>query len=111
MTRLGMADAPGLVAVHAARECLLLGRLRPVAVYAQSPPTRGRRVCILVPTPHSIPLRTGRPRLVVLGTGWAAARLARDIDPKQYDLTVSDGMDPSFTMSRAAACMRLHEQP
>ncbi len=38
---------------------------------------------------ESIPLRTGRPRLVVLGTGWAAARLLRDIDPKLYDLTVS----------------------
>jgi len=37
---------------------------------------------------ESIPLRTGRPRLVVLGTGWAAARLLRDIDPKSYDLTV-----------------------
>ena len=37
----------------------------------------------------SIPLRTGRPRLLVLGTGWAAARLLRDIDPKLYDLTVS----------------------
>ena len=36
----------------------------------------------------TIPLRTGRPRLVVLGTGWAAARLLRDIDPKLYDLTV-----------------------
>lgn len=30
----------------------------------------------------TIPLRTGRPRLVVLGTGWGGARLVRDIDPK-----------------------------
>ncbi|KAG1655670.1 hypothetical protein FOA52_011798 [Chlamydomonas sp. UWO 241] len=37
---------------------------------------------------ESIPLRTGRPRLVILGTGWAAARLLRDIDPKLYDLSV-----------------------
>ncbi|KAI8463743.1 MAG: hypothetical protein J3K34DRAFT_526753 [Monoraphidium minutum] len=36
----------------------------------------------------SMPLRTGRPRLVVLGTGWAAARLAHDINPKLYDITV-----------------------
>lgn len=36
----------------------------------------------------TLPLHTGRPRLVVLGTGWAAARLLRDIDPKSYDLTV-----------------------
>ena len=36
----------------------------------------------------TIPLRTGRPTLVVLGTGWAAARLVHDIDPKHYDITV-----------------------
>jgi len=35
-----------------------------------------------------LPLDTGRPRLVILGTGWAAARLARDIDTSLYDLTV-----------------------
>lgn len=37
---------------------------------------------------ETIPLRTGRARLVVLGTGWAAARLLHDIDPNLYDLTV-----------------------
>eukprot|EP00775_Hariotina_reticulata_P010169 gene10167-10329_t len=37
---------------------------------------------------ETLPLDTGRPRLVVLGTGWAAARLCRDIDPHLYDLTV-----------------------
>jgi NADH dehydrogenase FAD-containing subunit len=36
----------------------------------------------------SLPLRTGRDRLVVLGTGWAGARLVRDIDPHKYDITV-----------------------
>lgn len=36
----------------------------------------------------AIPLRTGRPRLVVLGTGWGGARLVRDIDLKLYDVTV-----------------------
>ncbi|GFR52047.1 hypothetical protein Agub_g14566, partial [Astrephomene gubernaculifera] len=35
-----------------------------------------------------LPLHTGRPRLVVLGSGWAAARLLHDIDPKLYDITV-----------------------
>lgn len=35
-----------------------------------------------------MPLKTGRPRLVVLGTGWAGARLLKDIDPKLYDITV-----------------------
>lgn len=39
-------------------------------------------------TPETLPLQTGHPRLVVLGTGWAAARLCRDIDPKLYDITV-----------------------
>ena len=37
---------------------------------------------------NGIPLTTGRRRLVVLGTGWAACRLLRDIDPRKYDLTV-----------------------
>lgn len=36
----------------------------------------------------AVPLRTGRPRLVVVGTGWGAASLLRHIDPKLYDLTV-----------------------
>ena len=35
-----------------------------------------------------LPLKTGRPRLVILGTGWGGAALARDIDPKRFDLTV-----------------------
>ncbi|PNW72560.1 hypothetical protein CHLRE_16g691552v5 [Chlamydomonas reinhardtii] len=35
-----------------------------------------------------LPLKTGRQRLVVLGSGWAAARLLHDIDPNLYDLTV-----------------------
>lgn len=35
-----------------------------------------------------LPLRTGRPRLVILGTGWGGARLTRDIDPRKFDITV-----------------------
>lgn len=35
-----------------------------------------------------LPLDTGRRRLVVLGSGWAAARLAKDISPRLYDITV-----------------------
>eukprot|EP00891_Asterochloris_glomerata_P000602 jgi/Astpho2/602/fgenesh1_pg.00013_%23_29_t len=35
-----------------------------------------------------MPLSTGNPRVVVLGTGWAAARLAHDLDTRKYDLTV-----------------------
>lgn len=37
---------------------------------------------------QEIPLSTGRPKLCILGTGWAAARLLRDIDPKAFDLIV-----------------------
>ena len=36
----------------------------------------------------TIPLRTGRPRLVVLGTGWGGARLLRDVNPLKFDITV-----------------------
>ena len=39
-------------------------------------------------TLDELPLVTDRQRLVVLGTGWAAARVVTDIDPKHYDLTV-----------------------
>ena len=35
-----------------------------------------------------LPLSTGRPRLVVVGTGWGAASLLRHINPALYDLTV-----------------------
>lgn len=35
-----------------------------------------------------VPLSTGRARLCVLGTGWAAARLLRDIDSKLFDFVV-----------------------
>lgn len=37
---------------------------------------------------NTIPLHTGRPTLVILGTGWAAARLVHDINPSLYDLAV-----------------------
>ena len=60
------------------------------------PLSRGSAAAPLEQAPFStasIPLRTGRPRLLRdpgrLGTGWAAARLLRDIDPKLYDLAVS----------------------
>lgn len=39
-------------------------------------------------THFPIPLTTGRPRLVVLGTGWGGARLLQDIDPAKYDITL-----------------------
>jgi NADH:ubiquinone reductase (non-electrogenic) len=37
---------------------------------------------------NQLPLRTGRQRLCVLGSGWAAARLLHDIDISLWDLTV-----------------------
>lgn len=63
-------------------------------------------------TSEGLPLHTGRPRLAVLGTGWAAARLLRDINPKLYDLTVSESSDLNhlvnflhFLVSSAATCL------
>ncbi len=38
---------------------------------------------------EELPLDTGRARLVVLGTGWAAARLIRDLNANLFDFTVS----------------------
>ncbi|GAB4820804.1 hypothetical protein N2152v2_007850 [Parachlorella kessleri] len=54
----------------------------------------------------TIPLRTGRPRLVVLGTGWGGARLVRDIDPTKYDITViSPRNHMVFTPLLASSCV------
>jgi hypothetical protein len=59
--------------------------------------SRGAHTDKTVYTPESLPLDTGRQRLVVLGTGWAAARLLHDIDPRLYDITVSS---PSMSRRR-----------
>jgi hypothetical protein len=54
----------------------------------------------------SIPLSTGRPRLVLLGTGWGAARLAHDIDTAKYDLTIiSPRNHMVFTPLLASTCV------
>lgn len=37
---------------------------------------------------EGLPLDTGRQRLVILGTGWAASRLAKDLNANYYDFTV-----------------------
>ncbi|KAL4457622.1 hypothetical protein ABPG75_012487 [Micractinium tetrahymenae] len=53
-----------------------------------------------------IPLTTGRQRLVILGTGWGGARLARDIDPAKYDITiVSPRNHMVFTPLLASTCV------
>ena len=36
----------------------------------------------------AMPFSTGKQRLVILGTGWAAARLTMDIDCNHFDITV-----------------------
>ncbi|KAK9906340.1 hypothetical protein WJX75_000240 [Coccomyxa subellipsoidea] len=55
---------------------------------------------------HELPLETGRARLVVLGTGWAAARLIRDINPKLFDFTViSPRNHMVFTPLLASTCV------
>lgn len=36
----------------------------------------------------AMPLSTGKQRIVILGTGWAAARLTMDLDCKYHDVTV-----------------------
>ena len=49
-------------------------------------------VRVLSTVGHSdLPLDTGRRRLVILGSGWAAARLAKDINARLYDFTVCSG--------------------
>lgn len=54
----------------------------------------------------TLPLTTGRERLVILGTGWGAARLTRDIDPRKYDITVlSPRNHMVFTPLLASTCI------
>ena len=40
----------------------------------------------------SMPLSTGKQRVVVLGTGWAAGRLTKDLNCNDYDITVKHAM-------------------
>ena len=70
--------------------------LKPAPRAAVSPP---------VPTPDQIPLNTGRKRLVILGSGWAAARLTRDINVKLWDITVYHPFP--FTGSSYASALEL----
>jgi NADH:ubiquinone reductase (non-electrogenic) len=54
----------------------------------------------------ALPLRTGRQRLVILGTGWGGARLARDIDPQKWDITIiSPRNHMVFTPLLASSCV------
>ncbi|BDA46213.1 Internal alternative NAD(P)H-ubiquinone oxidoreductase A1 [Coccomyxa sp. Obi] len=53
-----------------------------------------------------LPLDTGRARLVVLGTGWAAARLIRDLNANLFDFTViSPRNHMVFTPLLASTCV------
>lgn len=55
---------------------------------APCPPLAARHLNSSRTFPTSPAVHTRRQRLVVLGTGWGGARLARDIDPKKFDLTI-----------------------
>jgi len=61
----------------------------------------------------TMPLNTGKKRLVILGTGWAGARLAKDIDCiNKYDLTVISSKNHMvFTPLLASSCVgTVHNQ-
>ena len=61
----------------------------------------------------TMPLNTGKKRLVILGTGWAGARLAKDIDCiNKYDLTVVSSTNHMvFTPLLASSCVgTVHNQ-
>lgn len=60
-----------------------------------------------------MPLKTGKKRLVILGTGWAGARLAKDIDCiNKYDLTIISSKNHMvFTPLLASSCVgTVHNQ-
>lgn len=56
--------------------------------------------CYATTMVDELPLETERQRLVILGTGWAAARLTTDIDTSHFDLTVSSRNLPEQPMHR-----------
>ena len=59
------------------------------------------------------PLNTGKEKLVILGSGWGGARLARDIDCKNiYDLTIISSKNHMvFTPLLASSCVgTVHNQ-
>ena len=41
----------------------------------------------------AMPLSTEKERVVILGTGWAAARLTKDINCNYFDITVSSASE------------------
>lgn len=53
----------------------------------------------------SVPLSTGKERVVVLGTGWAAARLTKDLNCSYYDITVSCTTRPRRAEIATFACV------
>ena len=61
----------------------------------------------------TMPLNTGKKRLVIIGSGWAGARLAKDIDCyNKYDLTVISSKNHMvFTPLLASSCVgSVHNQ-
>lgn len=62
---------------------------------------------------NTIPFNTGKKRLVILGSGWAGARLAQDIDCiDKYDLTIISSKNHMvFTPLLASSCVgTVHSQ-
>ena len=61
----------------------------------------------------TMPLNTGKARLVILGSGWAGGRLAKDIDcVNKYDLTVISSKNHMvFTPLLPSSCVgTVHNQ-
>ena len=48
----------------------------------------------------AMPLSTDKQRVVILGTGWAAARLAKDLNCNYFDITVSSTSEACVTIIR-----------
>ena len=61
----------------------------------------------------SMPLKTGKPRLIIIGSGWAGGRLAKDIDCiDKYDITIISSKNHMvFTPLLASSCVgTVHNQ-
>lgn len=77
------------------------------------------RSALSAPSPEAtgtnVPQRgaSGRPKVVVLGAGWAAARFLKEIDPKLFELTVRSDSFPAPAgrlLHSSTACPSLSHQ-
>ena len=82
----GCAHRPGGLSIRCFDR--LQSCLRAASSTGQQAPAQTSELAVTKRVTLDVPLSTGRSRVCVLGTGWAAARLLRDLDSKLFDFVV-----------------------